>query len=422
MTRPTRPTRPTGRRDRQRAAYARWVAVTRRDVDRRVIGRTSCGRLREDRPWASAACWWSGQASRLDSGLLPGAERDHHTVVERAGEQRSVAARWTSRPGAEGGRADAPARTDPRRGHPDDRLAAVTGGRTIGWIPIQAGPDAIEIPRSELPASGVAACEYAEFAYDDTVTAIRADDQGVEVSFERAVPALRSGGGAEDCTRRCGGSPLDRRSSSPATSAFISLRSRGCVASDLHTVLIHNAPGRAVAIHLINGREGVASSSDTCSVRCRRKGRGEAEAPAQHDQPRHGMAGPELLDRAAPSTTCRSTTCISTPSGSGWTLVAGSGRADRGAADRVSAGEGSSMACRSSALLSNCCSHGYPAALQHTSVPTADGSGPTTAGLDRRSLPGTGDPARPGSAPRGVRCRRHRRRVLERIRPRPPAP
>ena len=62
------------------------------------------------------------------------------------------------------------------------RLAAVDrNGREIGWIPTQASRDAVEISRGDLAAILVSvAGQHADFLYEESVTALRQDDGGVD--------------------------------------------------------------------------------------------------------------------------------------------------------------------------------------------------------------------------------------------------
>jgi 2-polyprenyl-6-methoxyphenol hydroxylase-like FAD-dependent oxidoreductase len=185
------------------------------------------------------------------------------TIVERMGEQRSsgspVDVRGPALAVVDQMNVLAPIRAAATQ---VTRLAAVDSrGRAIGWIPTQTGPDAIEIPRSE-PAAILASAgsEHAEFLYDDTVTAVREDDDGVEVTFERAAPRrfdlVVGADGLHSTVRRLIFGPEEQFTTH--LGLYIATVDLDRASSDPHTVLIHNAPGRAVFIHPTTGREGAA--------------------------------------------------------------------------------------------------------------------------------------------------------------------
>jgi 2-polyprenyl-6-methoxyphenol hydroxylase-like FAD-dependent oxidoreductase len=142
------------------------------------------------------------------------------------------------------------------------RLTAVDRtGREIGWIPTQIGRRAMEVPRDEL--SGILASagrELADFRYDETVLDLSDVGDGVEVSFERAAP------GRFDLVVGADGlhSTVRRMVFGPETDfvthlgLYVATAMLDRPSTDLRTVLIHNAPGRAVVIHPATGREGAA--------------------------------------------------------------------------------------------------------------------------------------------------------------------
>ena len=142
------------------------------------------------------------------------------------------------------------------------RLAAVdAGGAVIGWIPTQPGPRAIEIPRGDLAAIlTAAAAEHAQIRYGDTVTDLRADGDGVEVSFERGAARrfdlVIGAEGLHSTVRRLAFGPEDRFATH--LGLFIATLMLETPAADPTTVLVHSAPGRAAIVHPTNGREGAA--------------------------------------------------------------------------------------------------------------------------------------------------------------------
>lgn len=142
------------------------------------------------------------------------------------------------------------------------RLAAVDrDGREIGAIPTQSGGDAVEIARRDLVVIlAGAAHSQAEFRYGDTVTAIGEGRGGVEVSFERAPPRefdlVIGADGLHSTVRRLVFGPEDRFVKH--LGLYIATVDLGRDSGDPRTVLIHNAPGRAVIVHPTTGREGAA--------------------------------------------------------------------------------------------------------------------------------------------------------------------
>lgn len=185
------------------------------------------------------------------------------TVVERASGQRSsgspVDVRGPALAVVERMNVLEPIRAAATRA---TRLTAVDGrGRAIGWIPMQVGADGIEILRSELAVIlASAARERAALRYDDTVTALCEEDGGVEATFERAAPRrfdlVVGADGLHSTVRRLVFGPEDRFSTH--LGLYIATAMFDQVSADPHTVLIHNAPGRAVVIHPTTGREGAA--------------------------------------------------------------------------------------------------------------------------------------------------------------------
>ena len=135
-------------------------------------------------------------------------------------------------------------------------------GRRIG--PLRLGrprDDEVEVPRSDLSTIlGDAVGDDAEFLFGDSVTALRQDAGGVDVTFEHAGPrrfdlvvgadGLHSTvrtlvfGPETDFVRHLGLSiatlPLDRPAADPTT------------------ILMYNAPGRSLTVHPVRGNEGAA--------------------------------------------------------------------------------------------------------------------------------------------------------------------
>lgn len=137
-------------------------------------------------------------------------------------------------------------------------LTVVDGsGASIGWIPSQTDADAVEIPRGALAAIlNRAASEHADVVHDDSVLTLHDDGQGVDVTFERSAPRrfdlVVGADGLHSRVRRLVFGPESR---------FVSHLGLHVATTPLpeasaeRTVLMHNAPGRAVAVHPAAGSE-----------------------------------------------------------------------------------------------------------------------------------------------------------------------
>jgi 2-polyprenyl-6-methoxyphenol hydroxylase-like FAD-dependent oxidoreductase len=131
-------------------------------------------------------------------------------------------------------------------------------GRRIGWIPTQTGADGLEIPRSDLAAIlASAGRDHAEFLYDDTVLTLRDDGHGVDVTFQRAAPRrfdlVVGADGLHSRVRRLTFGPESQFITH--LGMYIATTTLEETTADPHTVLMHNQPGRAVAVHPARGRE-----------------------------------------------------------------------------------------------------------------------------------------------------------------------
>src|SRR3954447_10842762 len=142
------------------------------------------------------------------------------------------------------------------------RLVAVDArGRQIGWIPTQVDAHGLEIPRRELSdVLTTATREYAEFIYHDTLTDLNDDGSGVDVTFERGKPrrfdVIVGADGPHSRVRRLIFGPEQKYVT--YLGMYIATTDLAQSASDVRSVLLHNSPGRAVAIHPTTGREGAA--------------------------------------------------------------------------------------------------------------------------------------------------------------------
>ncbi|GAA1698892.1 FAD-dependent monooxygenase [Fodinicola feengrottensis] len=135
-------------------------------------------------------------------------------------------------------------------------------GRRIGPLGLgRPSGDALEVPRADLARILYEAVrDDAEFLFDDTITALRQDTDGVDVTFERAAArrfdlvigadGLHSGvrglvfGPEADCVRHLG--------------LYIATMPLHRTAADPSAVVMHNIPGRSVAVHPLHGEAGAA--------------------------------------------------------------------------------------------------------------------------------------------------------------------
>jgi 2-polyprenyl-6-methoxyphenol hydroxylase-like FAD-dependent oxidoreductase len=185
-------------------------------------------------------------------------------------------------------------------------LTVVDGrGRRVGWFPNQARADAVEVPRSDLAALlGRAASAHADFVYDDSVLTMHDDGQGVDVTFERAAPRrfdlVVGADGLHSRVRRLTLGPESQFLTH--LGLCIATTPLGQAPAERHTVLMHNAPGRAVAIH-------PAAGDEIAAFIFRRPTRPSAsEHGTSHDKQLvidaytgMGWRVPELLDRVRDS-------------------------------------------------------------------------------------------------------------------------
>jgi 2-polyprenyl-6-methoxyphenol hydroxylase-like FAD-dependent oxidoreductase len=190
----------------------------------------------------------------------------HPTVVERAARLRSSGAPVDIR-GAAIGVAERmgvlPLLRDAATHVP--YLAFVTAsGRCIRAAVGRPRGGELELLRCDLAAIlHDAARDDAEFLFNDSITALRQDTDGVDVTFERASPrrfdlvigadGLHSGvrglvfGSEADCVRHLG--------------LYIATLPFGHPAADPNTVLVYNIPGQAVTVHPVHPDRGNAGAA-----------------------------------------------------------------------------------------------------------------------------------------------------------------
>ena len=110
----------------------------------------------------------------------------------------------------------------------------------------------VEVPRADLAAVLYeAARDGAEFLFDDTVTGLHQDEDGVDVTFDRAAPRrfdlVIGADGLHSAVRRLAFGP--ERDFVHPTGLYVATTPLGESAGDPHDVLIYNTPGRLVSIH-----------------------------------------------------------------------------------------------------------------------------------------------------------------------------
>jgi 2-polyprenyl-6-methoxyphenol hydroxylase-like FAD-dependent oxidoreductase len=137
-------------------------------------------------------------------------------------------------------------------------LAFVTAsGRRIGQVP--AGkPDGteVEVPRAELAAILYdAARAQAEFVFDDSITALHQDADGVDVTFAKSTARrfdlVIGADGLHSAVRRMVFGP--ESAYVRHLGMYVATLQLGYRAADPGTVLMYNRPGRSVSVHPVNG-------------------------------------------------------------------------------------------------------------------------------------------------------------------------
>jgi len=126
-------------------------------------------------------------------------------------------------------------------------------GRQVARIGMPAARgDEVELPRGELAAALYdAARDHAEFVFDDTIAALRQDEGGVDVTFDRAHPRrfdlVVGADGLHSAVRQLAfGSERDFVRHMGVWVATMPL---GGPVDHPHDVVMYNTPGRLVSIH-----------------------------------------------------------------------------------------------------------------------------------------------------------------------------
>jgi 2-polyprenyl-6-methoxyphenol hydroxylase-like FAD-dependent oxidoreductase len=132
-------------------------------------------------------------------------------------------------------------------------------GRRVARVPMPASRDGsreVELPRGAL-AAGLyeAARDHAEFLFDEAVVALRPDDGGVEVTFDRAdarrFDLVVGADGLHSAVRRLAFAP--ERDVVRHMGVYVATVSLGRPAERPREVILYNTPGRLVSIHPARG-------------------------------------------------------------------------------------------------------------------------------------------------------------------------
>ena len=130
-------------------------------------------------------------------------------------------------------------------------------GRRIGRIPVgKADGTELEVARADLAAVMYeAARARAEFVFGDSVTALRQDAAGVDVSFAtgaaRRFDLVVGADGLHSAVRRLAFGPASGYVRH--LGMYVATLQLGYPADDPSTVLMHNLPGRSVSVHPASG-------------------------------------------------------------------------------------------------------------------------------------------------------------------------
>ncbi|MEU5024862.1 FAD-dependent monooxygenase [Streptomyces milbemycinicus] len=135
-------------------------------------------------------------------------------------------------------------------------------GRQVGRVNMRALQWASDSREVEVTRSDLAAILYeasrgsAEVLFDDTMTALRQDGDGVDVTFERAAPRrfdlVVGADGLHSTTRRLAFGP--ESDFVRHTGLYVATMPLDGPVDSPHDVVIHNAPGRMASLHPVHGR------------------------------------------------------------------------------------------------------------------------------------------------------------------------
>ncbi|WP_345354735.1 FAD-dependent monooxygenase [Actinoallomurus liliacearum] len=131
------------------------------------------------------------------------------------------------------------------------------GGVNTGALQRAWGSREVEITRTDLATVLYEASrDSAEYLFGDSMTAIGQDGDGVEVTFEKAEPRrfdlVIGADGLHSMTRRLVFGPEDRFVRHMGL--YVATMPLDGPAEEAKSVVIHNSPGRMVAVHPVRGR------------------------------------------------------------------------------------------------------------------------------------------------------------------------
>jgi 2-polyprenyl-6-methoxyphenol hydroxylase-like FAD-dependent oxidoreductase len=135
-------------------------------------------------------------------------------------------------------------------------------GRQVATVRMPAAKgNEVEIPRNDL--AGIlyeAARDDAEFLFDDTITELRQDADGVDVTFDRAPPRrfdlVIGADGLHSTVRRLAFGP--EQDFVRPTGIYVATTSFDEPVDHPEDVIIYNTPGKLVGLHPSRGKGGVA--------------------------------------------------------------------------------------------------------------------------------------------------------------------
>lgn len=134
-------------------------------------------------------------------------------------------------------------------------------GREVAMMPTRRSERELEVPRADLCAALVdAARDRTTFRFDDTITGLDPDEDGVDVSFQRGDPKrfdlVVGADGLHSNVRRIAFGP-ETSFVTPLGIYIATVRLPTGPGRD-DTVVMHNRPGAALALHPGSGRPGAA--------------------------------------------------------------------------------------------------------------------------------------------------------------------
>ncbi|WP_298455611.1 FAD-dependent monooxygenase [uncultured Cellulomonas sp.] len=137
-----------------------------------------------------------------------------------------------------------------------------TVGRPVARMPTRRGDRELEVSRADLCGLLLERARGdADVRFDETVTGLHADDDGVDVSFARGRPerfdVVVAADGLHSTVRRLAFGPEDAFVTSLGL-VVATVRLPGVLDGDEDVVVMHNRPGAAVALHPGAGTPGAA--------------------------------------------------------------------------------------------------------------------------------------------------------------------